>query len=116
MLVMPGIVIALRYPATVMPREMSLVTPVSKQESDHQPKHPCVRSQARNREHTEMPLTVVQRVVKGVAHARLHALMWSLWSGSEGAKVEGATSVLRWQGQPGRGWQGPAADVGIVAV
>ena len=63
-----------------------------------------------------MPLAVAQRVGMGVSHALLRALMWSLWSGSEGAEEEGVTSVLHWQGQPGRGWQGPAADVGIVDV
>ena len=63
-----------------------------------------------------MPLRVLKRVDMGASHALLHVLTWSLWSGSGGAEEEGATSVLRWQGQPGRGWQGPAANVGIVDV
>ena len=63
-----------------------------------------------------MPLRVLKRVDMGASHALLHVLTWSFWSGSGGAEEERATSVLRWQGQPGRRWQGPTADVGIADV
>ena len=36
-----------------------------------------------------MHLTVLQCVDMGVSHAWLHALTWSLWSGSQGAEEEG---------------------------
>ena len=45
------------------------------------------------------------------AHADVESLVWI-----PGCRKRRATSVLRWQGQPGRAWQGPTADVGVVDV